>query len=97
MVGPACLWLRFRQSLLSKQFRLALHTAGYWLMLAHRDAVPLARAEFTLASKSKSFSTGDASFQSEVEGRVERAADHVTKACRSGRRGAKGRNNPDDG
>ena len=38
------------QSPLANQFRLVLHTAAYWLMLALRDAIPrtapLARAEF---------------------------------------------------
>ena len=44
------------QSPLANQFRLVLHTAAYWLMLALRDAVPrrmpLARAEFATLRKS---------------------------------------------
>ena len=44
------------QSPLANQFRLVLHTAAYWLMLALRDAVPrkmpLAWAEFATLRKS---------------------------------------------
>ena len=44
------------QSALANQFRLVLHTAAYWLMLALRDAVPrrmpLAWAEFATIRKS---------------------------------------------
>ena len=44
------------QSPLANQFRLVLHTAAYWLMLALRDAVPrrmpLAWAEFTTLRQS---------------------------------------------
>ncbi len=44
------------QSQLSNQFRLVLHTAAYWLMLALRDAVPrrmpLHWAEFTTLRQS---------------------------------------------
>ena len=44
------------QSPLANQFRLVLHTAAYWLMLALRDAVPrrmpLAWSEFTTLRQS---------------------------------------------
>ena len=44
------------QSPIANQFRLVLHTAAYWLMLALRDAVPrrmpLAWAEFATLRKS---------------------------------------------
>ena len=75
------------QSPFANQFRLVLHTAAYWLMLALRDAVPrrmpLAWAEFTTLRQSllKSLPRTRSGVGARVVEKAARVRIHFASAC----------------